>query len=541
MSTNPDIPRLARALPKLAEAAPTPWLPPLVAFFVAFAWRVSLILLAPVPYSFDGYQRWAGRDHFLVQDWLPATQGLIWLTARLGGDLFVGRVVMAAVAATAACLGSMLVMRIARERHPPAAATWAGWAFVIAACFGPWCSWGTVFYQESTFLVVLFAGLLLAGTRWPWLGDVVIGLVGLVRYEGWPCIVLYIAWRSHLLPLVWAWLGALRRGHLPGRDEDASLRPIVLAVRRAWRPLAIACWGMIAWMVIRAVYGHGYQASPVSFADWEGLGQRFTLAAWLHDARTLAWRFSSSTGVWWIALGVLVAWRERASALVQLITLLFLAQVAITVVWLAGLEVSTSRMTVIPVVLAAVLGAVAVPDLVAMRLVLATTERRFRLRLSTTDPAPALGTRFRILPLSLLVPIGLAVMLGSGLEDARHRMRAEAYRVRYETPAVTAMEECPGCTWWVLPRRGLGTRARHDGCEVIQGTSNMLAGSQFYCAPWVKPEDAAELYANCSGTIRWNSGTRSYLIERHLNGSLPPMPDWVPDPALRTDDEQQPD
>ena len=125
---------------------PTVWLPAAVAMAVAF----------------DGYQRWAGRDHILVQDWLPVTQALIWLTAQLGGDIYVGRLVMAFVAASAAGAGTWLAQSLAAERVGPREATTAGWAFVIAALFGPWSSWGTVFYQESTFLLVLFGGLALA-------------------------------------------------------------------------------------------------------------------------------------------------------------------------------------------------------------------------------------------------------------------------------------------------------------------------------------------------------------------------------------------
>jgi len=515
----------------LAEAVPTPWLPPVVALFVTFFWRVVLIQIAPVPYSFDAYQRWAGRGHILVQDWLPATQTLIWATARLGGNLLAGRLVMSAVAALAASLGTLLAMRIARARHAAGSATWAGWAFVVAAFFGPWCSWGTVFYQESTFLAVLFAGLLLATGPSPRLGDATMGLLGLVRYEGWPCIVLYALWRSDALPLAGEWLGGLLRRRRPEGLEAPTLAPVLRALGRAWAPALVASWGMILWIVLRLGGVEGYHASPVNFADWEGLASRFTIAGWLHDARSLAWRFTNSGGLVWLTLGAFVAWRERRSPLVQLLTLMFLSQIGITFAWLAGLEVSTSRMLVIPVVLAAVLGAVAAPTVVELRLVRLRSEAGTRFRLGQVDPAPAHGLTSTTWSLALVVPLGLMVVLGVGLEDARLRMRVEGFHVRMETAALTQMKECPGCVWWVLPRRGLGTRARHDGCEVLQGTSDLLEGEQFYCAPWVAPDEALKLYASCSGTVRWNPGSGSYVLERHLPGTESSMPVYAQDAA----------
>ena len=35
----------------------------------------------------DAYQRWGGRAHLLVQDWLPATQTMVWGMASLGGGI----------------------------------------------------------------------------------------------------------------------------------------------------------------------------------------------------------------------------------------------------------------------------------------------------------------------------------------------------------------------------------------------------------------------------------------------------------------------
>lgn len=451
-----------------AGGAPTWWLPAATATVVAFVWRVVLVEFAPVAYSYDGYQRWAARDHILVQDWLPATQVIIWITAQLHGDIYAGRLVMVGVAALAAGAGAWLAQSLAAERVGAAESAWAGWAFVVAAAFGPWCSWGTVFYQESTFLLVLFGGLGLALARRPVLADLVIGLLGLVRYEGWPIVLMYLVWRR---------------------------RPAAL----------LALWGMALWVGIRSFGPEGYHSSPVNFADWEGLGERFTFADWFRDLDMLVFRLANSGGLVWILAAALYSWLDRRSPLTRLIAAIAVSQVAVTLVWLAALEVSTSRMVVIPVAVSAVLGAALAP--------LVARQRR----------------------LMYLLPVGLAVLLAVGLEDAKQRMRVETMRIRHEKAALRLMGECPGCVWWVLPRRGLGTRARHDGCEVIQGISDLVAGEDFYCATWEDPDEALEVYARCGGTIRWDAEERMYVSERHLPGSMPELPILDPDPALRTD------
>ena len=46
----------------------------LIVFTIELLVRVALILTYPDNYSMDAYQRWGGREHLLIQDWLPATQ-----------------------------------------------------------------------------------------------------------------------------------------------------------------------------------------------------------------------------------------------------------------------------------------------------------------------------------------------------------------------------------------------------------------------------------------------------------------------------------
>lgn len=433
------------------------WLPAAVAFFASLAWRACILVLWPTAYAFDGYQRWAGRDHLLVQDWLPATQSIIWLVATLGGGIREGRVAMSVVGALAAALGTLLVQRLAEPAGPRAERV-AGWSFVVAALFGPWGSWGTVFYQESTFLAVLFGALYLAASGRLVLADLAMGLLGLVRYEGWPCVLLYILWR---------------------RELRAS----------------VATWGMLVWIAIRAAGIEGYHASPVNFADWEGMFDRFLWTTYEHDLSMLLYRVANSGGMTWVILGAIGLVAFRKSGLVLLLGALSLSQAAATLAWLAGLEVSTSRMLVIPTALVATLGALGT----------AWVEEKVRWK--------------------WVAPVGLMVMLSISLVDSGRRANVEGLRVRQERAAVATMDECPGCTWWVVPRKRLGTRGRHDGCEVIQGITDMRHGREFFCAPWVADGDSSALYATCSGTVRWDTAKREYVVERHLAGSAngPPV------------------
>ena len=433
------------------EVVRTPWLPAVTALGRGFVWRLLLVLQSPVAFSFDGFQRWAGRDHVLIQDWMPTTQVLIWLTAQAGGELLAGRVVMCLVSGLAAAAGTLLAQRLAAAEYGERPALWAGWTFAVASAYPHWAAWGTVFYQESSFLLVLFTGLWLAARGNLRGGDLVIGLLGLVRYEGWPCVLLYLAWR---------------------RDRRAL----------------VALWGPLVWLAIRGFGGEGHAASPVNFADWEGLTDRFALEAWLGDVLGLARRLWAAGGwVWW-SLGGVALWLHRRSSLCWLVAALVAAQLAATLAWVAGLETSTSRMGVVPVVMVAVLGASAVPALARW---------------------PRSGWA---------LVVALAALLGFQLVEGRDRMRAETRFFAAEADALEEMRRCPGCRWWVLPRSGLGTRARHDGCEVLQGISSLRHGKDFYCSSWIV-DDRAAASASTDGTVRWDEVAKVYRVERHLSGT----------------------
>jgi hypothetical protein len=394
------------------QRAASLWPPALVGFAVALALRVGLIAKFGGNFSFDGFQRWAGRDHLLVQAWLPVTQGVITGVAALGGGVVAARVAMAVIAAGAVACGVVVAGRLGGRV--------AAWAFLVPACYGPFVVWGSALYQEGTFLLVLFGGLALAlSGRWL-LADLAIGLLGLVRYEGWPCVLLYVAWR---------------------RD------PRVL----------VALWGIGAWLAIR--YGltlGGYHASPADFDDWEGMGQRTTLGSWAEDAARLFRSAFNSGAVSYVVaaiVGVATSWRRPG---VLLLAAVGLAQMAAVSGWLAGLEVATYRMLVVPAIVAGLLGAVG---------------------------AAAAWARFPDWLRPGLVLVG-GVLVGVGLVDGWRLTRSEVWRIRDERQLHTMIVARPDCTWIVTPRTGLGTRARHDGCEVLQGLGAARHGDGFWCATW---------------------------------------------------------
>ena len=112
------------------------WRYALVAFVLALLARVGLIATHPTMYSMDAYQRWGGRAHLLVQDWLPATQSIVWLTDIVGGGQIAARVAMSVVAAVALAAGGLCARRLGGPV--------AGWAFLPVVVFGPSLTWTSV-------------------------------------------------------------------------------------------------------------------------------------------------------------------------------------------------------------------------------------------------------------------------------------------------------------------------------------------------------------------------------------------------------------
>jgi len=406
---------------------------------LALVIRLALIAAVPDNYSFDGFQRWAGREHLLVQGWLPATQSVI--AASAVGGLLVMRVAMAIIGAAA--MGAAAAV----------AAAWAGpvagWLVAPLSCFGPLLAWSVVPYQESTLLLVVLGALALAlrsdgalrdegGLRGG--ADLAAALVGWVRYEGWPFALLWVVWR---------------------RRKTALL----------------ALTGPLLWLTLKLGVGlEGYAASPIDFDDWEGLGSRFdpmTLQASL--SRFGGHLLASGGLIFWVlgSAGMALSARERWPG-AGLLAATLVAQLCATLGWMVGLETATYRMQVIPGVLMGLFGVCALARLLAL---------------------PSSPKTRRVVHGIAAVA---AVAVAGGMIHHAHWIAARSVAsVKWERVLIDEITACPDCGWLVTPRRGFGTRGRHDGCEAVQGMSSLLHGRDFWCTTWpgTPPKDGERRHA----------------------------------------------
>lgn len=415
---------------------PRSWLLPLCAFAVAFGARVAVVLLTPIPYAFDAFQRWAGRDHLLVRDWLPLTQTLVAAASAMGADHMQARLLAAAFASLGMAAGAILARRLAGES--------AGWLFVPLALFGPNLCWSAALYQEGTFLTVLLGGLALAvwarqEQRSFLAADLLIGLLGLVRYEGWPVVLLYILWR---------------------RDARAGL----------------ALWGALVWAGLRLSEVEGVRPSPVDYADWNGILSRFDLLSWFHELGRMASQ-AWYTGLLALTAAALLAlvkiWRKPV---VGLICAILGTQALVTLFWLAGVESAMTRMQVVPGVLLGLL--------VAMGF------------------APFARSRPRLfLALGVLVAIPYTI-------DGVIRARGASIGFEQEYSLLQTLRASPELRPVRLtPRADLGTRERHDGCEILLGLGELREGQDILCASWPAPTaPGAEIRAEPRAEAFWRRG-----------------------------------
>ncbi len=415
--------------------------PTAVGFLLALAVRLVVIGLAPWNFSFDGYQRWAGREHLLIQDWLPATQSVLWLVSSLGGGVLATRIALSVVAAAAVAAGVSLARSLGGSA--------AGWFFVPMGLFSPFLTWSTVPYQEGTFLLFIFGAMAAALRGRLWLADLLAGAVALVRYEGWPFVAVYILWR---------------------RDP------------RALRAL----WGAGLWLTLKSVLDlTGHASSPTDFADWDGITERFSpamLSASLAKMASQLWM----TGGWLVLLlgsvGAVDALRRRQRG-AWVLVLLIAGQLAAVAGWLVGLETAIVRMQVVVCMISGVFVAT-----LGGRL---WEEPRWRKLLVVA----ALG--------------GSVAWSIVGVNLAQRSLRS----VRWEVDLAAEWAAHPERQWRVTPRAGLGTRSRHDGCEILQGLTEHVHGLDFWCVPWTDaaPEGLWE--------AQWRKG--GYRISPPQGGEAP--------------------
>ena len=297
---------------------------------------------------------------------------------------------------------------------------------------------------QESTLLFALFGGLLLSRRYPWAGDLLIGALAFCRYEGWPLLVVY------------------------------------LFVQRRWSAL-LCLWGVVAYFVIDLLgMNEPFAASPDSFEDWEGLENKLTPA----NAKRLflsLWYEMSRCGLPWIFIGAvfsLTRWPLKREQWV--LWFAFLGQMAATIGWMFSLGVVFSRMTVLPGMVIGVLSAA-----------------ELGLRWPHLN---RLGKWF-----IALFTMGLMTWTVTFTKPDIDRMFKT---MRFDVELVRVVEGCPDETWSIVPRKHPGPRRRHDGCEVLQGLTNLRAGEEFVCEPWD--------WGGPEPTLRavWSYKARVYEVER---------------------------
>jgi len=297
---------------------------------------------------------------------------------------------------------------------------------------------------QESTLLFALFGGLLLTERKPVLGALLIGALAFCRYEGWPLLLVYIA------------------------------------VQRRWSSL-VCLWGVALYFGIDALgLNEPYAASPDSFQDWEGLedklkwrnAKRLFMALWFEGGRA---------GLQWLLIGAVLSVRSFPWKREQwVLTFAFLGQFAATIGWMFSLGVVFSRMAVLPGMVLGVLAA-------------AEVGKRW-------PRIPRWGQWF--IGLFTTALISWSVIFTAPDVDRMFRT------MRYDVELVRVIETCPEETWSVVPRKHPGPRRRHDGCEVIQGLTNLRAGIEFVCEPWE--------WGGPEPTLRavWTRKEGAYIVER---------------------------
>ena len=385
-------------------------------FFQAFLTqtlvRLFIIWQYPYNFAFDGFQRWAGREHLLIRDWMPATQIFIYFCDSLGIGIVGTKILLSLLGSLAVASTSLITAHLYDRR--------AGQIFIALAFFSPFVTWSGTLYQEGTFLALSMSALAMA-LQLPknklWLADLVAGSVALSRYEGWPFVILYMIWR---------------------KDLKAGL----------------ALWGMATWIGIKLTGVPSFDPSPINYADWEGMKTRFSWTEYFSDCLSY-FRKGFLYGAMWIWIGALFTIKQAFQKdrwLTVLLLLLLGSQCAAVLGWIAGLETVILRMLIIPTFLLSIFAA-------------------------------GLSRKWNFLYLFL---IGFVIF---GFQQTKRQTKRNSREFRFERKLARYIEKCSDCQILVLPRKGMGTRDRHDGCEIIQGISNLIHPQDFTCDSWIEDVD----------------------------------------------------
>ena len=295
---------------------------PIIIAMIALIVRILLIAWMPDAYQFDAYQRWAGRDHLYIQVWLPATQTLVWLVGKIGGTPLILRLVFSMLGALT--IGMMvrwlgLCERVLRKSP----VRWLrqilkiGCGYLFPLLCLDRMSYGPRYLIRNPHCYCFCWRIAPHRIKPEW-GDVCIGALALVRYEGWLSLWFMVA--------------------------EEKLKAVLLS-----------SWGIVAWLSIKHFgWLTPYMASPDSFSDWNELSSNLNPRKAKHLARQLWLMFDSSAAGWFLlaATPMLTRWRKWDYRHWMLFWA-FWGQCAALVGWLFSLGIAFSRMMVLPVMILA--------------------------------------------------------------------------------------------------------------------------------------------------------------------------------------------
>lgn len=258
-------------------------------FGVGLALRLFWLAAFPVPYGEDGFGRIFFKDTLFLGHWLPLTQLLVYLIARLSDDIVWIRLAFAMIGSLSACGFALFLQRIAS----PSSAVLGGLVFSLNALY---VQLTLMPYQDVVFLGLLYGslGLLLKGRRESDFrmdsrsASILFGLSCLTRYESWFLLPLLALWKTRLeiphrgvfgagvrallffgwAPLLWLCLSQWRFGGWEGflfQTQDGSFY--------AWHPHVDLVWA--AGYLARMLYWVGLFGSPLVLLALPG-----TASAW---------------------------------------------------------------------------------------------------------------------------------------------------------------------------------------------------------------------------------------------------------------------
>ena len=262
------------------------------------------------------------------------------------------------------------------------------------------------------------------------------------------------------------------------RYEGWPLLFVHLYLRRR-REAIICLWGVVLLVVLGMLgLNEPYGSSPDSFDDWKGLALLTQKRVWFLFRGFLKLGYNS--GAFWIFGFSLIAFYKRKLEKEEwMLVFTFLGQAAAVVGWMFSLGIAFSRMMILLTIPMGVLAA-------------AGLDRHWT----------------KMGPWKFVLVGGLTVLSLWGLYDAYTDYKYYKKSIRWEIQLLSDIQKCSSDNWAITPRPHPGPRNRHDGCEVIQGLSNLKVGQEFDCTTWEwgGPEPTISAI--------WNTETRKYDIQR---------------------------